>query len=146
MATTWVGTGKPAFEVKTDADVSVLTIAAGDITYNPVYNRIGVKKIKEDVIMANGDEERYGAGLQYFGEMYFGKGMLTQAVINKFEEINEYDGMHGYDVYITPRSDKLTLTGKCIIDIDISYPDDRTTQGAVVKITWRLKDLTDNYL
>lgn len=141
MATTWIGTGKPSFEVKTTAGVSTVLIESTDIDYYPVYNRIGVTKLKEDVIMANGCENRYVAGHQYYGEIFYDYGMLTQAVIDKFKSIDEYDGDSGHDIYIKPRSDNATVTGKCLIDIEISYKDDRIKAGATVKISWRLKEL-----
>ena len=140
MSTVYVGTGKPSFWVKNSSGDTVVQINASDISYEPVYNRVYRKKREESYIMADGTEKRFCSGTQIYGEIYYDAGMLSQAVIDKFDEIDYYDTINGYTCYIKPRSDA-SLEGKCIIDISFAYRDDKTNSGVEVVINWRFSDL-----
>lgn len=140
MATTYIGTGKPSFWVKDSGGSTILSIASTDISYPPVYNRIIRTKREESFVMADGTEKRFTAGAQYTGEIFYSSGMLTQEVIDKLIDIDEYDGSDSYTCYIKPREDG-SLTGECIIDIAFAYKDDLIDNGVDVTITWRLSEL-----
>ena len=137
---TYIGTGKPAFWVKDNSDVTVVSIAAADIDYEPVYNRITKEKLEETYVMANGVQKRYTAGARYNGEIFYSAGMLSQAVIDKLIQIDDYDGTDGYTCHIKPRADG-SITGECIIDVTFAYRNDIVADGVDVTITWSLSEL-----